>query len=42
MVYQIKKDSNPVELDIIINGGITSVEEIEKHLKHVDGVMIGR
>ena len=40
MVYQIKKD-NP-ELDIIINGGITSVEEIEKHLKHVDGVMIGR
>ena len=40
MVYQIKKD-NP-ELDIIINGGITSVEEIEEHLKHVDGVMIGR
>ena len=39
MVYQIKKDN--FELDIIINGGITSVEEIEKHLKHVDGVMIG-
>ena len=40
MVYQIKKN-NP-EIDIIINGGVTSVEEIEKHLKYVDGVMIGR
>ena len=40
MVYEIKK-SNP-ELEIIINGGITSIEDIKKQLDYVDGVMIGR
>ena len=40
MVYQIKK-SNP-DLEIIINGGITSTEQIKKHLNFCDGVMIGR
>ena len=40
MVYEIKK-SNP-ELEILINGGITSVEEINNHLNYCDGVMIGR
>ena len=40
MVYEIKK-SNP-ELEIIINGGITSIEDIKKQLNYVDGVMIGR
>ena len=40
MVYDIKKD-NP-NLEIIINGGITKVKEINNHLKHCDGVMIGR
>ena len=40
MVYDIKKE-NP-NLEIIINGGITKVEEINNHLKHCDGVMIGR
>ncbi len=40
MVYNIKKE-NP-ELEIIINGGITKVEEINNHLKFCDGVMIGR
>ena len=40
MVYQIKK-SNP-ELEIIINGGITSIEQIKTHLQDCDGVMIGR
>ena len=39
-VYQLKKD-NP-NLQIIINGGIKSIEEINRHLAHVDGVMIGR
>ena len=39
-VYQIKKDFP--ELEIIINGGITSLEQAEGHLQHVDGVMIGR
>ncbi len=40
MVYDIKKE-NP-NLEIIINGGITKVEEINNHLKLCDGVMIGR
>ena len=40
MVYDIKKE-NP-NLEIIINGGITKVEEINNHLKLCDGLMIGR
>ena len=40
MVYQIKK-ANP-DLEIIINGGITKVSEINNHMKFCDGVMIGR
>ena len=40
MVYKIKKE-NP-DLEIIINGGITKIEEIKNHLKLSDGVMIGR
>ena len=39
-VYNLKKDFPDEE--IIINGGITSVEEIKDHLKKTDGVMIGR
>ena len=39
-VYEIKK-KNP-DLEIIINGGITNIEDIKKHLKICDGVMIGR
>ena len=30
------------ELTVIINGGIASLEEAERHLAHVDGVMLGR
>jgi len=40
MVYKIKKE-NP-DLEIIINGGISKIEEIKNHLKLCDGVMIGR
>jgi len=40
MVYKIKKE-NP-DLEIIINGGIVKIDEIKKHLKKCDGVMIGR
>ena len=40
MVYEIKSQ-NP-HLEIIINGGISKIEEINKHLKLCDGVMIGR
>lgn len=39
-VYQLKQDFP--DLKIIINGGIKTVEEIQHHLKHVDGVMLGR
>ena len=40
LVYKLKEDFN--DLEIIINGGITSTEEIKKHLNKVDGVMLGR
>jgi tRNA-dihydrouridine synthase A len=39
-VYKLKQDFPDDE--IIINGGITSVEEIRPHLEKTDGVMIGR
>ena len=40
MVYDIK--SNNPHLEIIINGGISKVEEIKNHLTICDGVMTGR
>ncbi|MDC3062086.1 tRNA dihydrouridine(20/20a) synthase DusA [Candidatus Pelagibacter sp.] len=40
MVYKIKNE-NP-DLEIIINGGISKINEINKHLNFCDGVMIGR
>ena len=40
VVYRLKKDFPKDE--IIINGGITSTEQIKEHLKMVDGVMMGR
>ena len=30
------------ELEILINGGVRTLEDIDTHLQHVDGVMIGR
>lgn len=38
--YQLKKDFPALE--IIINGGIKTTAEIDTHLAHVDGVMLGR
>lgn len=38
--YQLKKDFPALE--IIINGGIKTLAEIDGHLEHVDGVMLGR
>ena len=40
IVYQLKRDFP--DLEIIINGGITTQQEIDQHLLHVDGVMLGR
>ncbi len=39
-VYQLKRDYP--DLEIVINGGIQTVEQVAGHLEHVDGVMIGR
>ena len=39
-VYRLKKDFK--DLEIIINGGITSTDQVKNHLDKVDGVMIGR
>ncbi len=40
MVYKLKEDFK--NLEIIINGGITSTNDVKNHLNKVDGVMIGR
>lgn len=39
-VYRLKAE-HP-EMNIVINGGIQSIEAINHHLEHVDGVMLGR
>lgn len=38
--YWLKRDFP--SLEIIINGGIKTLGEVELHLQHVDGVMLGR
>lgn len=39
-VYKLKQEFP--DLNIVINGGINSFNDIKHHLKHVDGVMVGR
>ena len=39
-VYRLKREF--AELTIVINGGIAGVEDVREHLRHVDGVMLGR
>ena len=39
-VYRLKSDFP--DLEIIINGGIKTIDDSRNHLMHVDGVMIGR
>lgn len=39
-VYRLKRDLP--ELDIVINGGIQTLDQCREHLQQVDGVMIGR
>ena len=39
-VYGIKRDFP--QLNIVINGGIESLDQCQQHLQHVDGVMLGR
>ena len=40
LVYQLKRDFP--HLTIVLNGGVTTDEQIAEHLQHVDGVMLGR
>ncbi len=39
-VYRLKQDFP--QLNIILNGGLIDMVEIQNHLKHLDGVMVGR
>ena len=39
-VYRLKRDFP--QLEIVINGGVTSWDQADTHLAHVDGVMLGR
>ncbi len=39
-VYQLKRDFP--HLTMAVNGGVKTMEEIEAHLVHLDGVMVGR
>jgi len=38
--YRLKRDFP--NLEIVINGGVKTLDEAEAHLRHVDGVMLGR
>lgn len=40
LVHRLKA-AHP-ELEVVVNGGIRSVDEVREHLRHVDGVMLGR
>ncbi|WP_323846767.1 tRNA dihydrouridine(20/20a) synthase DusA [Microbulbifer magnicolonia] len=40
MVFQLKRDYP--QLQVVLNGGINTLEECRQHLRHVDGVMLGR
>ena len=40
IVHQLKKDFP--QLTIAVNGGITTTEQVQQQLNHVDGVMVGR
>jgi tRNA-dihydrouridine synthase A len=40
LIYRVKRE-NP-RLAIVLNGGIATLDAAERHLSHVDGVMMGR
>jgi tRNA-dihydrouridine synthase A len=40
LVWRLKRERP--ELTVVINGGVGSLDEAEAHLRHVDGVMLGR
>ena len=40
LVYRLKRERP--DLTVVINGGVADLDEAERHLAHVDGVMLGR
>jgi tRNA-dihydrouridine synthase A len=40
LVYRVKQERP--NLTIVVNGGIETLDQAEEHLRHVDGVMLGR
>ena len=40
LVYRVKQERP--NLTILVNGGIETLEQAQEHLRHVDGVMLGR
>ena len=40
LVYRVKRERP--HLTILVNGGIETLEQADEHLRHVDGVMLGR
>jgi tRNA-dihydrouridine synthase A len=40
LIYRVKRER--LGLTILVNGGIETLEQAEEHLRHVDGVMLGR
>ncbi|MPY74556.1 MAG: tRNA dihydrouridine(20/20a) synthase DusA [Alphaproteobacteria bacterium] len=40
LVYRLKEERP--DLTVVLNGGVTSLEDADRHLGHVDGVMLGR
>jgi tRNA-dihydrouridine synthase A len=39
-VYRLKREFP--ELTIVVNGGVSGIDDVHEHLRHVDGVMLGR
>ena len=39
-VYRLKREFP--DLAIVVNGGVATVDDVQEHLRHVDGVMLGR
>jgi tRNA-dihydrouridine synthase A len=39
-VYRLKRELP--QLEVVLNGGVVTREAIDEHLRHVDGVMLGR
>lgn len=40
LVYRLKEERQ--DLTVVLNGGVRSLEDADRHLGHVDGVMLGR